>query len=550
MPGDAWTVYGEAQKMPAKIRRPNWSVTATTHKVVVVDNPLSDEWILPYSDPVPNTSDRRVVSIVASPGEYEPASFVLRAGTSPLSNVVVKAHDLKSLEDQESIPAGLLDVRIVKSWYQSAAIMRRVAPGQTKQFVSELLLHDDQLVQVDHQRQVNLVRTRPTIYDAPSLLPFTVQACTNKQIWVTVKLPETIPAGHYSGTISITMNRDGLKIQDHVDLDVEVLQQRLLKPAYTVGMFYLGWLTNPKSTSFTGRSKTRRQMQEEFLDMKEHGVDTVGLDHQYNSHSPEKGIQHAFENFRDSAKMLLDAGYSNDKLVYIDWNMNESNSPAQYTRKIDALRNLSISLGYRRLWVYNQDEKKYHQLISQRHTFETVHAFDALNITAVTKASIAQRLKGLLDVAIIQHDTSEHVISSLKADGIAPLAYGMPHSTEERPATTRATYGFSMVRKGFSGIFSYAYQSGYCWDDWAQWGVQNYRPGVMAYPTEGKPIPTLQWEGWREAIDDLRYLATYLQEATGKTDGPWPTWLKDSLLVDSPHVVRKKIIQQLRKEKT
>ena len=23
MPGDAWTVYGEAQKMPAKIRRPN-----------------------------------------------------------------------------------------------------------------------------------------------------------------------------------------------------------------------------------------------------------------------------------------------------------------------------------------------------------------------------------------------------------------------------------------------------------------------------------------------------------------------------------------------
>lgn len=29
----------------------------------------------------------------------------------------------------------------------------------------------------------------------------------------------------------------------------------------------------------------------------------------------------------------------------------------------------------------------------------------------------------------------------------------------------------------------------------------------MAYPTISKPILTIQWEGWREAVNDVRYLA-------------------------------------------
>lgn len=30
----------------------------------------------------------------------------------------------------------------------------------------------------------------------------------------------------------------------------------------------------------------------------------------------------------------------------------------------------------------------------------------------------------------------------------------------------------------------------------------------MTYPTLAHPIPTLQWEGFREGVDDSRYLAT------------------------------------------
>lgn len=537
------TVYGEIQEMRSKILRPEWPIKSNIHQILVVDNPLSDEAILPYSEPVPNTTIGNNISIVASPGEYEPASFVLRAGTHQLSNVKLTSHDLVSSDNTKIIPAKNIDIRVVKPWYQSARILRRVHPGQTKQFVPELLLHDDNLVQVDHQRHVNLVRTKPTIRDALSIVPFTVQACTNKQIWLTIKVPDNIPGGHYTGRISITMNLNGVEVQDYVNLDVEILPIHLLKPEHTIGMFYLGWLTNPKNTSFTARSKTRRQMKAEFIDMKEHGIDTVGLDHSYKS---DKGTKQAFENYRESAQMLLNSGFSNNVLAYIDWKVAEADSPYRYKMKIENLADLSKSLGFKKLWVYNQDEKNYNKLMSQRHTFETVHAFDANNIVAVTKANIAQRLKGLLDIAVIKHVTPENVISSLKTQGTIPLAYGTPHSAEERASTTRATYGFKMARKGFAGVFSYTYQSGYCWDDWAKWGKQNYRPSVMAYPTVDKPIPTLQWEGWREAIDDLRYLATYLKEETGKPDGTWPLWLKESVEHDTPDIVRSKLIKKLK----
>lgn len=543
-----WTVYGEIQQMAGKIRRPKWPIKSDAHQILVVNSPLSDETILPYSAPVPNTADNKNITVVASPSEYEPASFVLRAGTHQLSNVTLTSHDLVSADNnRRTIPAKNIDIRVVKPWYQSAQILYRVDPAQTKQFVPELLLHDDSLVQVDHQRHVNLVRTKPTIRDALSILPFTVQACTNKQIWLTIKVPENIPSGHYTGTISITMNRGSARVQDSLDLVVEVLPIHLLKAEYTVGMFYLGWLTNPKNASFTARSKTKRQMREEFIDMNEHGVDTVGLDHSYRS---DIGVEHAFNNYRESAQILLNSGFSNNVLAYIDWKVNEAVSQDKYKMKIETLANLSKSLGFKKLWVYNQDEKNYYKLISQRHTFETVHALDAYNIVAVTNAKTAQRLKGLLDIAVIKHDTPKNIISSLKAGGTTPLAYGMPHSAEERAATTRATYGFRMARRGFAGVFSYTYQSGYCWDDWAKWGKQKYRPNVMAYPTADKPIPTLQWEGWREAVDDLRYLATYLQKITGRPDGNWPAWLKSSILLDSPQITRNKIIQKLRRNTT
>ena len=51
------------------------------------------------------------------------------------------------------------------------------------------------------------------------------------------------------------------------------------------------------------------------------------------------------------------------------------------------------------------------------------------------------------------------------------------------------------------------------WNDFD--GAGTYRDFMMTYPGVEGPIDTVQWEGYREANDDLRYMAT-LEEALAK----------------------------------
>jgi hypothetical protein len=56
----------------------------------------------------------------------------------------------------------------------------------------------------------------------------------------------------------------------------------------------------------------------------------------------------------------------------------------------------------------------------------------------------------------------------------------------------------------------YAYQHGFghVWNDFDD---PTYRDHVFAYPTFHGVIGTIQWEGFREGVDDVRYLATLLK---------------------------------------
>jgi hypothetical protein len=73
-------------------------------------------------------------------------------------------------------------------------------------------------------------------------------------------------------------------------------------------------------------------------------------------------------------------------------------------------------------------------------------------------------------------------------------------------------HGLGLWRKGFQGAINYAYQHG---DDlWGQ--VTAAQPSMaMCYPTADGVIETVQWEGARAGVDDLRYL-TALQKAIGR----------------------------------
>jgi hypothetical protein len=59
---------------------------------------------------------------------------------------------------------------------------------------------------------------------------------------------------------------------------------------------------------------------------------------------------------------------------------------------------------------------------------------------------------------------------------------------------------------------NWAYQWGFgntIWNDCDSGGVRDH---VFAYPTSDGIIDTVQWEGFREGVDDTRYVATLIKK--------------------------------------
>ena len=46
---------------------------------------------------------------------------------------------------------------------------------------------------------------------------------------------------------------------------------------------------------------------------------------------------------------------------------------------------------------------------------------------------------------------------------------------------------------------------------WNDFDSTGFRDHVFAYPTMDGVIDTIQWEGWREGVDDVRYVTTLLE---------------------------------------
>ena len=88
--------------------------------IIYITKPITNIKILPASTDIPGkVSD--VISVVACPGEYEPASFVVHA-LSDINSLKVEATDLKR-ERRKSIPSSNIDIKGVKCWYQSTSAL-------------------------------------------------------------------------------------------------------------------------------------------------------------------------------------------------------------------------------------------------------------------------------------------------------------------------------------------------------------------------------------------------------------------------------------------
>ena len=140
----------------------------------------------------------RPISLLATPGEYEPASLGVRAGTN-LKNLTVTAGDLQG-EDGAVIPASAFTVLVT----------RYIDPLQRWRPIK------------GHPRPPGYLDAR----DAVDL-----DAHTTQQFWITVQVPEEAAAGVYRGRIEVSaeMSQDTSgaagprEVERFVDYTLEVL---------------------------------------------------------------------------------------------------------------------------------------------------------------------------------------------------------------------------------------------------------------------------------------------------------------------------------------
>lgn len=506
-----WTVVGAGQpRIEPNTNGTLWSVGDKSHEVLVVLEPISDSKILPKSDPVPNTDPEKALSVVAAKGEYEPASFVIRAGAVALDDVSIDVADLVAGEKGPRFKRENVGLRLAKNWYQSADRLWRER-GDTNVLTPELLLHDTNLVRVDAARKVNLIRDLRRIKDSARLEPFAVPMRTNQQIWLTTFIPIDAAPGKYQSEVVIRFRVGDRRLSDRLSLTVTVLPFTLPDPVIDYALFYTSHLVRGGRPSVNAAEKTEAQMLADFVLMREYGFTNVAIDHKFQW---KPANQADLDDLAVVMTLLRKAGFKTKQFLYVDWKVTDSHNDSLYVEKIDQLRNLAAEHGFTELYVYNQDEKSPNELLAEKESMITTHARGAKSFVA-TKAESIGGLKGLLDVAILNRKFSGE-LKKVRAAGITPWAYDSPQAGDEKPGTYRNVYGITLWLDGFDGACAYAYQTGSPRDasGWDDWGSDRWRPHVLAYPTLTTPIPTLQLEGWREAIDDMRYLTLLLQRVS------------------------------------
>jgi len=488
--------------------------------------PINQTKILPTTFPLPVATGNSL-SIQASRGQFEPASFIIRASKA-LSGIQINASDLTGTGHQK-IPASAVDIRLVKCWYQSGD--GTITQNKTV-LVPELLLRDDALVHVDTVNKMNYLKVslngteqyidisspdavfpdNAIIKDAKTLQPFNLYAHTNKQVWVTVHVPKDIPSGDYAGSIQITVpGKDTVTLR----LSVTVLPFDLPQPTMEYSIYYRGRLSVTTPKVISSELKTADQYMAEMIDMKNHGIVSPTIYQGLSSGLIKQEL--------DIRKKIGISGKSLYILGTTTGNATDVSSLSALNNSIRQWLTIALEYGYQNTYIYGIDEASGKKLTSQRTAWETVKSSGAKVHAACYKAAI-DTVGDLLDLAILSGAFDSTTVDKWHSQGKKVFIYNNPHVGIENPVIYRKNYGLSLWLAGYEGVMDYAYQHAYgnIWNDFDHDpNNPTYRDIVCAYPTTNGVIDTIQWEGFRQGVDDVRYLTALLNKQDKATVKQW-----------------------------
>jgi hypothetical protein len=523
--GIKWTIVGaNAPIVNPTVYPKDWPVKGNDFEVLVIPEPITNYKILPFTEKIENAVKSDTISITAAPDSYEPASFVIRSGDGDLKDVMIEVTDLKAERKGKdgkkktvTIPKENIDVRVVKCWYQAGVKINDV---KHKILTPELLIHDDDIVKVDYDRQLNLLRNLEKMQDAEKLKSFNIPKNQNKQVWFTLHIKKELHPGNYKGAVKILQ---GKKLMKRMKFNAEVLPFILPDPMLDYVLYYydyLGYHTIQNQSEKVWKLKSNEQSLYELIDMKEHGLTNATVWHQFKN-TDTKNWAEDLNRLKQSLELRREIGWGSKPLLYLDLKNAFKSDLKMYKNKIEAIIELAKAFDIQDVYIYGVDEKSGKDLFALRSLYQTVHEAGAKNFVACDTDFIVY-VPDLLDLPVLGGNPDDFFMGLLNKLGMKIWNYSFPQAGIEEPETYRINYGLRLVAKGFSGACDFTYQEH--WDDFVS---TDFRSHTMAYSTINRPIPTIQWEGWREGINDIRYVTLMKNYALLKKD-----WLNKQCLTN------------------
>lgn len=473
---------------------------------------------LPSDFPLVGEASNNAISISACRGEFEPASFVIRAAKD-LSKTNIEVSDLTD-SNGNTIGNSAVDIRVVKCWYQAGNEIDQI---DKRTLVPELLLKDDQLVRVDYETNQNYLRDINNKYvlisgkenidishiypqDSQKLQVVEIEKNLNKQFWITIKVPDDCIPAVYLGKIKLTAAN---AINREINLKLTVLPYQLAKPVLKYAIYYMGMLTNnslhdqassEKMALLNHKWKTSTQYYSEMMDLKSHGIDYPTI-----SQKDDKLIQQELK-IRDKVGMSKEA-YLN--LSFTTYNPTKGKDIRTKKKQVMSLLRLTREHGYKEIYIYGIDEAKGEELSSQRPAWSAVHEVGAKVYAAIKKGNFAL-MGDILDLAVLSSTLDPIEAEKYHKAGQQVFSYANPQVGVENPEIYRRNFGLFLWKAGYDGAMNYAYQAAFQ-NIWNDFDHEKYRDHVFAYPIGNGVIDTIQWEGFREGVDDIRYLSTLIE---------------------------------------
>ena len=491
------------------------------------------KWILPFDTLIPGRLDN-TIKIHATKGECEPASFVIKA-IDNLNHLQIQASDLVNTDNTSRISSSNIDIKSVKCWYKGASSGK--AERQTKGprvLTPDLLLNDATLIKVDYGKRDNFAKLQfpdkteyrwisnpkqashiaPLVSDFPLkdsriLLPVTLSAKENRQFWARITVPNSVPQGEYTGEISLISSGETI---NKINLIVTVLSFDLLPSYYTPSIDYHGTLANESKATISSHYKSKTQMLAELKNMVDHGF---------------SNCQHYFSVSDESLKSVLElrtqAGMDNRVLylkghgIYLlHWEKKklETEVEARVRHIIDEAK----KYGVEEVFFYGRDEVTGETLKAQRNSWKAVHKAGGKIFVAGGRDNLAL-MGDIQDMTVHSGWPDREHVAGWHKYGHKIFSYANPQTGIENADIYRRNYGLIMWKYNYDGITDNAYQHTYglVWNDFDH---RSYRNHSVTYPTADGVIDTITWEGFREGIDDVRYITTLedMIRKTGKSD--------------------------------